>query len=101
MASQKISAKTRRIVEAAVRANLGDMTIKAIVVRPDVTPFDNDALEVNLHFAASNQPLPTLYRRAMAMAISDALAAHGEERFPYVEYHFDEEPKIEDRQRAS
>ena len=57
---QKISAKTRRIVEAAVRANLGDMTIKAIVVRPDVTPFDNDALEVNLHFAASDQPLPTL-----------------------------------------
>ena len=96
-----ISARTRRVIEAAVRANLGEQKLRSLAIRPDVDPFGKDALEIELQFAAADQPLPRGYRNAMALAISDALVAQDEERFPYVEFRFDEAPVVKDRERAS
>ncbi len=96
-----IDAKTRKIVESAVRANLKGRTVKYIDIHHDVDHEGREWLDIDVRYAASAEPLPARSELDMDMAINDALKATGDTRIPYVEHHFADSQVSKSLERAS
>jgi hypothetical protein len=84
-----IDVKTREIIEAAVHAHLGSLTLKSIDIRPDTDRDGMDWLDIDLHYNASGHALPARTEREILRSVNDALQSHGDDRIPYIQHFYE------------
>ena len=84
----EVDAKTRSIIEAAIRAIAPERKFKEIRMRRYFDRDDKEGLEIELLYEASDRGFDVDEHADMQLAIGDALIEHGDTRFPYLDHTF-------------
>ncbi len=90
-----ISAQRREEIEAVLRRELGRFGYLSSTMEDRRDSVGEPAIFIVASFADPSKLPPTHVTTDAMLALGDALRAEGDERFPYLNYRYPEEP-IED-----
>ncbi|KAF2991304.1 hypothetical protein MJC1_01653 [Methylocystis sp. MJC1] len=91
-----VSASTRCAIERALIQTLGPSAIDHVVIREELNHADEEALFLEVVMKRSDQPLSTDKSIDARVAVSDALLAIRDSRFPYMKFTHPEDVSVED-----
>ena len=91
---EAVSPEIRETVRRVMKEQLGEVGLQETRVEAGWDHDGDSALFVDAYFQLSEKPLDPAAFFPLTRYLLEALAEHGEERFPYIRYHFDENQKV-------